>query len=97
MWLIGLVKISPGFSGLYNESNPSVKVNSLKTASALGVMVLSNNVSTASGIIGVVETVGVLDTAGVRVMVGESVIVGVSEMVGERVGVGVSVEVTVGG
>jgi hypothetical protein len=49
MWLIGFTKTSPGFSGLYSESNPSVKVNSLKTASALGVIVLWNKDSTARG------------------------------------------------
>ena len=95
MWLMGFWKMMPGFSGRYWSSNPSVKVSGLKTALMLGVMVLSNCISTASGmkgvwvIVGVLETNGVLVIEGVRVIVGETVIDGVMVLVGVIVKVGV--------
>lgn len=97
MWSIGFWKTVPGFSGRYCESSPSVKVSSEKTASGLGVMVLSNRVKIASGMLGVGVMVGVSETNGVNVMVGLSVMVGesVNEGVSVMVSVGVKVEVGV--
>ncbi len=79
------------------SSIPSEKMNSLKIASGLGVMVLSNRLSIASGTWGVGVVVGVSETDGVRVIVGVSVIDGVVVIEGVRVIVGVRVTVAVGG
>ena len=78
-------------SGLYWSSSPSVNVSGLKIASILGVIVLSNCISTANGICGVIVTVGVFDTSGVFVIEGVRVIVGDNVMDGVTVIVGVKV------
>jgi hypothetical protein len=76
---------------------PSLKINWLKTASGLGVTMLSICSSTAKGRRGVGVIVGVSVTDGVRVMVGVRVIVGVSVIDGVMVTVGVCEAVGVGG
>lgn len=84
-------------SGRYSESIPSVNVKSENRASGLGVIVLSNNNSTASGIAGVGVMEGVFEIAGVKVTEGVSVIVGERVIEGVRVIVGVREKVAVGG
>lgn len=74
-----------------------MNISRLKTASGLGVMVLSKRLSIARGTCGVGVIVGVSDIEGVGVMVGLRVMVGESVMVGLRVMVGLWVMVGEGG
>jgi hypothetical protein len=94
----GFWKVIAGLTSWYVFlSSACPNCNALKTAPALGVIVLTKVASTTRGICGVGVTVGVSVSDGVSVMVGVGVIVGVCVTVGISVEVAVGVSVTVGG